>query len=487
MSDLEVVEKLLNIPEETQEIEFKRLNGPKVVQKILETTVAMANTNGGSIVIGIDDPEKTTRKGLGRVYGIEENLELYDELIRNFQTIIPPISSITRPVELKVNVSSNLNVEDTKRVAIINIPKATECFHSFGNQVYVRLNKGNKRLTPAEVIKLSYAKGFEKADKELVRVDFTLLDTQWYQAWKQARSISGSSIEDILFRTGLARKNDEGKLLPTRAAVLLFAEYPTNLMDTKCTVRILQYTGRIETFRETPNLIGNPVTVEGPLIELIAHAQDYVLTLLRTGVEIHSGFITKYQIPERAIKEAITNAVIHRDYHIKRDIEIKIFEDRVEIKSPGLFPYNITTSNIGKVRSDGYRNDLLVKHLREFPEPPNLDQNEGVKAMQNEMNAHNLYPPIYWEYPTYQDSVEVGLFNELRPGEWEQVRDFLIKNKYINNVQARTVTGIVQAYKMSALFRRWADQGLLIRIQPTSGAKRNTRYKLANQDELGSR
>jgi ATP-dependent DNA helicase RecG len=56
--------------------------------------------------------------------------------------------------------------------------------------------------------------------------------------------------------------------------------------------------------------------------------------LLRSGIKIPSGFTTKYLIPERAIKEAITNAVIHRDYYIKRDIELRIFEDRVEIESP---------------------------------------------------------------------------------------------------------------------------------------------------------
>lgn len=108
-----------------------------------------------------------------------------------------------------------------------------------------------------------------------------------------------------------------------------------------------------------------------------------------------TGFVNKYIIPERAIKESITNAIIHRDYFIKRDIEVKIFEDRVEIENPGLFPYNITPTNIGRVRSDGFRNDLIVKHLREFPLPPNLDQNEGVRAMRSEMKTQNLYPPIF--------------------------------------------------------------------------------------------
>jgi plasmid replication initiation protein len=59
------------------------------------------------------------------------------------------------------------------------------------------------------------------------------------------------------------------------------------------------------------------------------------------------------------------------------------------------------------------------------------------------------------------------------------------KKKYINNEQAREITSIVQAYKMSALFRKWVKQGLLVKIQPTTGAKKNTRYKLANQDDLG--
>ncbi|MCX8513780.1 MAG: hypothetical protein ORN26_01995, partial [Candidatus Pacebacteria bacterium] len=121
----------------------------------------------------------------------------------------------------------------------------------------------------------------------------------------------------------------------------------------------------------------------------------------------------KYIIPERVVKEAIVNAVIHRDYYLKRDIEVSLFEDRIEFLSPGLFVDNITVSNIGKIRSNKYRNDLLVKHLRQFPNPPNLDRNEGVKAMRNIMMENNLYQPIFITYPTIQDSVKLILLNEL--------------------------------------------------------------------------
>lgn len=197
-----------------------------------------------------------------------------------------------------------------------------------------------------------------------------------------------------------------------------------------------------------------------------------------------SGFKNVYRIPERAIKEAITNAVIHRDYYMKRDIEIKIFEDRVEVESPGLFPYNITRNNIGWVRAEGYRNDLLVKHLREFPSPPNLDQNEGVRAMREEMSVKNLYPPIFLTYPLYQDSVKVVLLNEHRPTEWEKLSAYLVENKYISNEQARKITGVVQRDKMSYMLRRWVEQGLLIQILPPTGFKKGTRYKLNGVPEV---
>lgn len=472
---MKFIEIILNIPEETQTIEFKRLDGKKVVSKIIQTIVAMANTDGGTVILGVEDPEKTKLKGAERVFGIEESRELFDEIFHEIKRVIPPIANL-KPDMIKVSKN--------KTVALLNIPKSTESFCSINNQVFIRLHKSNKKLTPQEVIKLSYAKGFEKADKELVDVDFELLQTEFFEKWRQARKIPTDNIKDILFQTGLARKDKDEKLKPTRAAVLLFAQFPTNLMDTKCTIRVYKHKGNLEKFQRTPNLIGAPKTIDGPIIELIKSAHEYVLGVIESGIEIHSGFVTVYKIPERAIEEAITNAVIHRDYYIKRDIEINIFEDRVEILSPGLFPYNITRKNIGSVRADGYRNDLLVKHLREFPEPPNLDRNEGVQAMKNEMKRQNLFPPIFITYPHIEDSVEVLLLNEERPSEWEKIYKYLQDNKYINNQEAREITGIIQSHKMSRLFRRWAEKGLLLKIEHESKNPRYTRYKLADIDEL---
>ncbi|HBG68873.1 MAG: AAA-4 family protein [Candidatus Nomurabacteria bacterium GW2011_GWC2_39_41] len=477
MTNNELIQNILSIPTESRTMEFKRLGSRNDgVDKTLQSIVAMANTDGGTIILGVDDPQKTTLKGLNRIFGIEENIELYDEIGRSVRKIYPPISGIWPP--------KLIDGGNGKRIGLLSVPKVGDGFRHYENHVWIRLERGNKMLNPQDILHLAYVKGFSRSDKELVEVDFNLLKTNFYEDWRQKRGISDKPIEFILEKTGLARKDDSKNLLPTRAAVLLFAEFPNDLLETKCSVRVFQVQGNRETItRETLNWIGTPKNINGPIAKQITDAHEYVLGLLKAGMRVPSGFRTTYSIPERAVKEAITNAVIHRDYHTKRDIEIRIFEDRIEVESPGLLPFNITPSNIGIERSHQYRNDLLVKHLREFPDPPNLDQNEGVRAMRQTMKTANLYPPIFFTYPNLQDAVRVVLLNEKAPNEWDKVSDYLIKNKYITNTEARGILLTEDTVKVSKRFNRWVKQGLLTKITPRTGAKRNVRYRLPTADE----
>lgn len=477
MINTKLLQKILSIPAESRTLEFKRLGSRNDgIDKTLESIVAMCNTDGGVLIIGVDDPEQTKLKGFDRIFGIEENINLYEDLGREVDKISPPISGTWPPRLITIP-------EKKQHIALLIIPKVTDCLRSINNQVYVRGEKGNKRLSPQDMIHYSYVKGFEKADKELEDVDFKLLNTLIYEEWRTKRGLPKDKIENNLEKTGLARRNDSGKLLPTRAAVLLFAEYPNDLMTCKCSIRIFQYQGTLETIKETLNLLSIPININGPVIEQIKKAHEIVLNILKTGLKIPSGFLTTYRVPERAVKEAITNAVIHRDYHTKKDITVRIFEDRIEIQSPGLLPFNITPSNIGIVRAYGYRNDLLVKHLRELPSPPNLDENEGVRAMRKVMKDNNLYPPIFFTYPFLQDAVRIILLNTTAPSEWDKISDYLNKNKYISNTEARNVLNIQDTVKVSKLFNRWCKKGLLYKVIPHSGSKRTIKYRLPNTDE----
>ena len=109
------------------------------------------------------------------------------------------------------------------------------------------------------------------------------LKTEWFKAWKNKRDLEGSP-EEILPKVGLAAKDDDGRLLPTRAAVLLFAEFPDSLMaDSRCAIRIFRYKDVEVNYRDRPDLLTTPVNLEGPIIKLIRDAHTRMLDILATG------------------------------------------------------------------------------------------------------------------------------------------------------------------------------------------------------------
>src|SRR6185312_8272350 len=173
------------------------------------------------------------------------------------------------------------------------------------------------------------------------------------------------------------------------------------------------------------------------------------------------------------IKEAITNAVIHRDYRMNKDIHVRIFDNRIEVLSPGLFPGRITAATVSRMGSFA-RNGVIASNLREFPDPPNVDAGEGVRMMFNVMRASNLYPPQYREAKEEaQEAIVVTLLNEERPPIWEQVSDWMDRHGPIANGDLCRIAN-VDTLKASKMFKRWVEQGLL--VADTSGGKRNTTY-----------
>jgi ATP-dependent DNA helicase RecG len=183
----------------------------------------------------------------------------------------------------------------------------------------------------------------------------------------------------------------------------------------------------------------------------------------------------------RVIVEAITNAVIHRDYRLNSDIAIRIFSDRIEVESPGLLGGPVTVSNIGRIGTFS-RNPLIVQHLREFPNPPNLDAGEGVRMMIGTMRESGLYPPMYFTRPRIErEAVVTILRNQNRPTVWEQVVDYLEKHADIGNAELRQLLQTNDTLGASKQLKAWVEQGLLVVANPEAG--RNVRrYALPDYD-----
>jgi ATP-dependent DNA helicase RecG len=264
---------------------------------------------------------------------------------------------------------------------------------------------------------------------------------------------------------------------PTRAAVLLFAEEPGSLLaahDTRADIRLMVYQGKSEASGSMPTLVRQPKTIRGPLIDQIDDAVKAVLEELARGLVMPaSGFKTRHVYPQRVVKESIVNAVIHRDYRLNRDIFIRIFDDRIEIESPGAFPGHITVATIAKAGSRA-RNPLIAQNLREFPEAPNIDAGEGVRAMFSGMSEAGLYPPQYRESVDQAiETVTVTLLNAERPSAWDEVSDWLDRHGEIANADLCRIAR-VDTLRASKMFKEWRDQGLLVPL-PDRG-KRNMAY-----------
>lgn len=463
--DDQLVDRLLSRPE-SYTFDCKRMIGK--VDKLLETVVAFANSDGGLIALGLEDAAKATARD--RVYGLQENLLNWDELLRKLK------SRITEPDQLPCTahqVPCTLRDSTMGSIGLLRIGKSARIHSIVDNGTYIRMEQGNREITAGEINELSFVRGAISVETQLADVDFDLLHTDFWTAYATERGLT-RPLDEALYSIGLARKNSQGKLRPTLAAVLLFADEPSGVLASKSSIRVFHYRGpRISTDPHT-NLAKPPITISGPLIQQIREARQTVIRELGERVQFTElGFEIVQRYPIRVISEAITNAVVHRDYRLPADILIRIFSDRIEVESPGLLVGPVTAANISRIGTHP-RNRLIVQHLREFPAAPNLDAGEGVRMMFGTMREAGLYPPQFLTRPRLdREAVITVLFNQNRPSVWEQVVDCIEKHGSIGNAEVRRLLGIDDTLTASKQLKLWVDQGVLIVANPEAG--RNVR------------
>jgi ATP-dependent DNA helicase RecG len=468
---------------ESRTLDFKRI-GVKQARK-LEAVCAFANSEGGLLVIGIGD-EKALKPGAkpeSRLFGIEENAEAFDDFRRELvKSFAPPITKLHW-----MRLACTLQDGKPGHIVLLRVEKSDQVHSIIGDGTWTRMDASNRELNASEIAELSYRRGVRSAASELVPVKLSLLETDMWRLFATARGLRAGTFAEQLQRIGLADELN-GEMHPTRAAVLLFAGEPGGLLaayDTRADIRLMIYEGKAVVHGATPNFRKAVRTIRGPLIEQIDIAKTAVLFALAQGITLaNSGFETRHLYPERVVTEAIVNAVIHRDYRLNRDIFIRIFDDRIEIESPGVFPGSITPGNISKAGSKA-RNPLIAQNLREFPVAPNIDAGEGVKMMFAEMAAAQLYPPQYSQNTDSEvESVTVTLLNHERPTAWDEVSHWIDTNGEIANSDLRDIAKI-DTLEASRMLKAWVEQGVL--VQMPNRAKRNMAYVKPQQSpEQGS-
>jgi ATP-dependent DNA helicase RecG len=260
---------------------------------------------------------------------------------------------------------------------------------------------------------------------------------------------------------------------PTVAGVLLFAEEPQALLPKRTAIKLFRYkTSEAVPSRE--HLVFDPITVEGCAYRLIydavAKTQEIVEELKRLG----AAGLLDVQYPPETLHEIITNAVLHRDYSIAADIQIRIFDNRIEVESPGRLAGHVTTDNI--LHTQYARNQRLVRLINKFPDPPNKDVGEGLNTAFDAMRKLRLRDPIIIEEAS---SLKVTIPHQRLASPEELVMEFLNGKSEITNREARELCGVRSENSMKGIFKRLEARGLIEQVADRS------RFKAAWQKKRG--
>lgn len=259
---------------------------------------------------------------------------------------------------------------------------------------------------------------------------------------------------------------------PTVAGVLLFAEEPQALLPKRTAIKLFRY----KTTDAIPNrehLAFDPITIEGCAYRLIydavAKTQDIVEDLKRLG----AAGLLEVQYPAETLHEIITNAVLHRDYSIAADIQIRIFDNRIEVESPGRLVGHVTTDNI--LHTQYARNQRVVRLINKFPNPPNKDVGEGLNTAFDAMRKLRLRDPIIIEGTS---SLTVTIPHQRLASPEELVMEVLNSKPEITNREARELCGVRSENSMKGIFKRLEARGLIEQVPNRS------RFKAAWQRKL---
>jgi ATP-dependent DNA helicase RecG len=211
---------------EGMHFETKRL-GRNTVSKALDTICAFANTEGGILALGVEDLDKA--RGPDRLYGIEENPEAVDELQRKLRThFSPPLQGVqldTVHVKLRHGVAG--------RLVLVRVPQSAKVHSIVDNGTWLRLPSSNREMTAAEITELMFRRGVASAEGEALDMPLSLIETEHWGAYSAARGLNAGHTGRKLLAIGLGKQVGEAastRVWPTKAAVLLFAEYPSDVL-----------------------------------------------------------------------------------------------------------------------------------------------------------------------------------------------------------------------------------------------------------------
>jgi ATP-dependent DNA helicase RecG len=364
---------------QTPEGQFLERKGPRVAARDLGDVIAgLANADGGRIVIGIQD---------GKVLGVGQESERRINAWRQAST-----QFVDPPASLRFEIFECFNAAgEQDALVILDVESSTKVHRNMKGEVYLRVGDSTRKLSAAEAQELLYDKGESAFDgSSVAEAGASSLDERAVTRFARAIRARGANANALKAR-GLAVERD-GELQPTVAGLLVLGEAP-QLVFPQAYVRVLRYQGSSRETGARANVLADR-RIEGSLIKQVQGASRLLRRWLPEAVRLgpDARFAPEALIPEPAWMEAIVNAVVHRSYSMGGDhIRVELFDDRLEVSSPGRLPGIVRPENIRETRFA--RNPRVARALSDLGYGRELG--EGVNRMFEEMSRVGLPDPVY--------------------------------------------------------------------------------------------
>jgi len=376
---------------ESEKIEFKE---NAKTNTYIKTVVAFANGNGGKIVFGVKDNKE--------IVGVENEFEVMDGIINAisdscYPMIVPDIS---------------LHTLENKTVVLVEIEggkKKPYYLKSKGMQkgTYIRSGATTRIIEEDYVLKELVLEGENKYFDQQVCHGESVSDEEiekfceWLEKLARKNSQNDTEIRKITRNTLLSWKvleEKNGRIFPTNAYILLSGKENWEVLrKIQCGV----FKG------ETRSIFVDKKEFEGSIIMQLEKAYQYVLEKINLASDIVGIYrVDKYEIPPKSIREVIANAVIHRSYLEPNDIQVALYDNRLEITSPGML---LSGVNVKRMK-EGY-SKLRNRAIASVFAYVNIIEKwgSGIPRIMNEIREYGLQEP---EFIIFENDFRVNIYRK---------------------------------------------------------------------------
>jgi ATP-dependent DNA helicase RecG len=355
----------------------------KLCRYIGEALVAFANADGGDLLIGVEDD--------GCITGIPHSESNIKTMLQATKTHIHANNPLPLSIATKIEI-------DNKLVLFFSVDKGvTEIYQLPDGRCVKRKDMETVPITFKEITSERQERKSREYDRQFVDgATVNDLDREQLQAIADGY-LKGISIERYLQQVGLAEYGTTQVRLKM-AALLLFAK-DIQKWHPRSQIRILRISGTELKSGHEYNVISDEI-ISGNIFNLIINSWERLRSFLASKTEFDGKFEQKFTYPEDACREALINAITHRDYNIQNGIDIFIYTDRIEIKNPGALLSTLTVKDLEELQgAHESRNVNIAKILRENRYVRELG--EGMRRMFMLMQTSELQPPKLYSNTTW--------------------------------------------------------------------------------------